>query len=158
MTPGPRAGFSALEFGLCFLFIAAAMLLVLSLEPQVGGRARIIACSSNLKQLSAAMALYATDHGGRGPLAPVPEALQPYVRNDQIFLCPVDETTGYRESERSPVSTSYQFPVGWWNDDPPWVVVAGDDRPDRHLGRTWIGAQADGAVRVYPAQEWQALE
>lgn len=167
MTSRPRAGFSALELGLCFLMIAAGMLAIVHQRTQAVGRARTVSCASGLKQIGAAMAMYAADSGGRGPLAQAPDALMPYVKNAQIFACPAAPfpEDGYREDgyepdsgDAPPLPTTYQFRTGLWTDDPPWTVVAQDDEPDRHLRDTWVGARLDGAVRVFAAEEWRALE
>ena len=163
MTSRPRAGFSALELGLCFLMIAAGMLLIMYHRTEATGRARRVSCASNLKQLAHAHTMYAADHGGRGPVAQAPDALMPYVKNMQIFRCPGAELAPrhwdpYDFEERPAIPTDYQFCAGLWTDDPPWTLVAQDDAPDRHLRDTWVGARLDGAVRVFPAEKWKALE
>ena len=41
-------------------------------------------------------------------------------------------------------------------DDLPSVIIAGDNAPDRHHPRGWIGVRLDGAAAFFPAQEWQS--
>ena len=54
-------------------------------------KARASACQSNLKQLSLAMLMYASDWDGMAPAAQEwPEALYPYVSNQQLYICPSD--------------------------------------------------------------------
>lgn len=163
MTSRPRAGFSALELGLCFLMIAAGILVIMYHRAEATGRAWRVSCASNLKQLAYAHAMYAADSGGRGPVAPgpAPDALMPYVRNTQLFVCPAHDPPWRRppyDEDRPAIPTSYQFRMGLWTDEPPWTLVMQDDEPDRHVGRTWLGVRLDGGVRVFPAEQWRALE
>jgi prepilin-type processing-associated H-X9-DG protein len=57
------------------------------------GKARQTSCLSNLKQLSLAMIMFASDHDDRLPSAETwTKDLMPYVANEKIFKCPDDKS------------------------------------------------------------------
>lgn len=155
-----RRGFSLGE-----LFFAMGIIIigggVIMANCQRGYRsARAASCSSNVKQLALCLRMYCTDWD-------VPPrdprdfgALNAYAKNTQIFRCPAQRTPGAKTSVPIPGSpdttTDYLLNPQMRLDDPPGVVAVGDDVPNRHMGRYWIGARVDGACFVWPANEWQS--
>lgn len=168
MRPGPRSGFSALEFGLCLLVIGLVTGIIATGNHYARDRARMASCGSNLKQIAIAIAMYAADHGGCGPVAPMPAAIMPYTKNSQIFRCPANpdapkvslrpSSVSPGEDEASRMPLGYMFRTAVWNDDRPQTIVAQDIAPDLHCDDTWLGARLDGAIRSFPANQWRPLE
>lgn len=181
---GSRSGFSALEMAICFLIIAVCTAFVIRANGRATSCARRVSCGSNLHQLALASQMYAADYAGRGPVGFVPPILMPYVKNQQIFLCPsnrdapwVNGETGAparapapekpgktmtwaeieREKPPATMQVGYAFRTGWWNDDPPETLLAQDLGPKVHRGQ-WQGARLDGAVRVFPPDQWKPLK
>jgi len=99
-TPGAvKRGFTLIEL---LVVIAIIAILAAILFP-VFGRAREMArkasCSSNLKQLGLAVAQYTQDNDNCYPIAtagsgPWPQAIQPYTKSLQVFMCPSDSKAG----------------------------------------------------------------
>ena len=161
MTRNPRAGFSALEMGLCFLGIAAMSCGIAVLAAGARERARAVSCGSNLQQLALAMQMYAMDHGGRGPVGSAVETMYPYTNNYDIFRCPANRDApevSAGDDGLTTYSVGYSFRAGFWTDESPRTIIVQDIVRDVHPGGTWQGARLDGAVRVFPAEEWQPLE
>jgi len=98
--------------------IAIVALLAAILFPvfaQAREKARTIACASNLKNLGTAVLLYAQDYDERLPLAASVVAtppfflnwhdiIDPYVRNEQIWLCPSSSIPATDASNNKPTS------------------------------------------------------
>lgn len=118
------AGILLAPLGVCFHFhnplaflgiigilsiLLAAMLPVFA---QAREKAQVTACRSNLSQLGLALSMYVQDWDERFPPEGVEweEALWPYVRNGEVFVCPSDRTPP--EIEYSPFrvrNPSYQL-------------------------------------------------
>jgi prepilin-type processing-associated H-X9-DG protein len=73
------------------LLAALAVVFPLFFNPCDAPRSRN-ACLSNVDDCMTAMIMYATEHGDHFPFATDwPQAILPYIKNTQIFLCPGDE-------------------------------------------------------------------
>jgi prepilin-type N-terminal cleavage/methylation domain-containing protein len=166
-----RRGFTAPEVSMALLLIAIMTLIVAAHGNGYRTRALDVSCTSNLKQIGTALHMYAMDNEGRLPPRNDINVLEPYVKNSQVFLCPrATPHTGPAPSEMAPYGplppeggaqpesnfpTDYLFNPGLATDDLPSVVIAGDNAPNRHAPRGWIGVRLDGAAFLYPASEWQ---
>ena len=149
-----RAGFTVVEATAAIGIVCIGVFMVCIVSAPGRSLARNSSCSSNLKQIALGMQMYATDNGGTLP--PRYDAfgsLAPYLKNTMIVRCP--------ESEPNPGSSSDQYASDYilrpsvHTDDVPGIVVVGDDAPDRHWRRRWIGARLDGAVFLWHASEWE---
>ena len=163
-----RRGFTAPEFALVFAIIAFAMAFLVGANAVARGRARDMSCMSNVKQLGLGLQMYAADNNYRLPPQPKAwDAVHPHIRNLQILRCPqaqrLEQSEQRGDSRRSayrsgppegPLESDYLLNPTVQTDDLPTVIIAGDDVPDRHSGRRWVGVRLDGATGLWPAEEW----
>ena len=101
-----KRGFTLIELLVAIAIIMVLMGILLPVFAQAQERARQTYCLNNVKQISLAWQMYAEDYNGRTMWCWLPrfggnwdydadlgrtfwyEKLQPYARNEQIFLCP----------------------------------------------------------------------
>lgn len=171
-----RRGFTAPELTMVALIIMLLTLAILYANKRSAQQARDTNCMSNVKQLAAALLMYATENDYRLPLQPKAwGAVMPYMRNEQLLRCPVAARTGRAEKQKpapsgppgppgrpwadsdyeQPVESDYLLNPFAQADESPAVIIAGDDSADRHSGRRWVGVRLDGATALWPADEWQ---
>ncbi len=131
--------------------------------------AKAVACQSNLKQVALGMLMYAQDWDEAYVLADRwPEAIQPYLRNDQLYVCPSDPLP-YR-SRHDAILMSYtmnqaldgkllkhtaapaETPMVFDGD----ALSGGQTNARfRHDGAVGV-AYSDGHVRLVPQADWDA--
>lgn len=130
-------------------------------------KARTSACVSNLKQVSLAMLMYSQDYDETMPLKERwPEALQPYLRNNELFVCPSDESPHATGVEGWPLSYTFSERLDGTNlrnirrSAAEVAIFDGDvlsggreDAQFRHEGDAVVGF-ADGHVRPVTPEEW----
>lgn len=124
-------GFTLIELLVVIAIIAILAAILFPVFAKAREKARTASCQSNLKQLSTAMLMYLQDYdetfsngGGYGGTATDARqwdiAIQPYVKNWQVFLCPsnprsaIDVGAGYDYwgqggNGARPVYTTYGF-------------------------------------------------
>src|SRR3989442_1288779 len=99
-----RIGFTLIELLVVIALIALIAAILFPVFAQVREKARQSSCASNMKQLAAALAMYAQDHddtmpaevtappinGGTDIGIPYDRQLLPYVRSDAVYACPSD--------------------------------------------------------------------
>jgi len=118
-------GFTLIEIMVSIAIVVILAGLVLAVLNRAREKARQSMCASNLRQIVAAMRMYAEDHDGRGWMwdswRPDPEhpglvvdALSPYVGDTQIWFCPSDPWAGKQVFTGAPAvphwRTSYSIP------------------------------------------------
>ncbi len=132
-------------------------------------RARASACQSNLKQMALATLMYAQDYDEvTVPVAKWPEATYPYIKNDQIYLCPSD--TSPHTSQMNGMAISYTMTdgigersMGTFPSPAEQVMLfdgsalhggqnSGVFRHERALGVAYI----DGHAKLLPEADWHA--
>ncbi len=106
MTLRRRTGFTLIELLVVIAIIAILAAILFPVFAKAREQARKASCTSNVKQLGTGMLMYVQDYDGTFPLAdwnPDPRthdryttewqnAIQPQVKNKQIFRCPSDST------------------------------------------------------------------
>jgi prepilin-type N-terminal cleavage/methylation domain-containing protein/prepilin-type processing-associated H-X9-DG protein len=99
-----QSGFTLIELLVVIAIIAIVAAILFPVFAQVREKARQSSCASNLKQLGAALAMYAQDNdetmpaevsappinGGNNDLVPYDRQLAPYLKNDAVYACPSD--------------------------------------------------------------------
>ncbi|MGE5531513.1 MAG: hypothetical protein ACM3VW_05295 [Bacteroidota bacterium] len=161
MRRGGRGGFSLGELFFAMSIIMIGGGIVIMNSQRAYRPARAASCMSNVKQLATAMRIYCNDWG-RAPGDPRDfGALMSYTKNVQVFICPSQKEPSGKVSHPvaggpQDVRTDYLLNPQMRLDDAPGLVVVGDDRSNRHMGRYWIGARLDSAGLIYPASEWQS--
>ncbi len=137
---------------------------------------RTRACRSNLKQIWAAMALYAGDSDGWFPVGPegtdafhalgmIAYQESGYLCDHGAFVCPSsEEAVGRPVEARTPIaadaaglqpsSTSYVYLPGLRIDDPPNLFLIAEKRPDQH-GKARHVLTIDGRVELLEEAEFQ---
>lgn len=101
-----RKGVTLVELLIVIAVIAVIAGLVYSVMVQSRKRAYLANCISNLKQLVLAVHAYEDDWGNvpieyyvktpEGEYGFVQQLIYPYVKNDDVFLCPLDYSRGER--------------------------------------------------------------
>lgn len=92
-----RYGFTLIELLVVIAIIAILAAILFPVFARARAKAQQTACLSNVKQLALGIVMYSSDQNGKFPLwsynsvADVRdwgEAIQPYVKNEQIYRCP----------------------------------------------------------------------
>jgi len=157
-----RAGFSLGELFLAMTIIIIGGGIVVANCHRAYRSARAASCTSNVKQLAIALRMYCNDWDRPPTDARDFGALMGYIKNQQVLTCPAQREPAGRVSVAifgGPNGLSrddYLLNPQMRLDDPPGVVIVGDDTPARHMHRYWIGARLDGACFLWPASQWQS--
>ena len=130
-------------------------------------KARTSACMSNLKQVSLAMLMYSQDYDETMPPNDRwPEGLQPYLHNNQLFVCPSDESPHATGVEGWPLSYTFSERLDGTNlmnilrpaeevaiFDGSVLSGGREDVEFRHEGEAVVGF-TDGHVSAIPRSDW----
>ena len=112
MNHKPRSsGFTLIELLVVIAIIAILAAILFPVFAQAREKARQTACLSNMKQIGLGLAMYTQDYDERMPCAfaqiqspelpdgawiiPYDMQILPYIKNEQVFSCPSDSTTGW---------------------------------------------------------------
>ncbi len=179
-------GFSALELAMVMLTIMALSAMVIFVGGRARDKSRMTSCLSNVKQLGAATAMYASDHGGFYPLHGA-AGIMPYTKNWQMLRCPSageradarpwdyiespyvpdpprpdgsgmpGPSAGPAPGEPTRHQVDYLFIAGLRSDMRPETIIAFEDAPGRHASRTFNYVRIDGAAMRGRAADWPGI-
>jgi prepilin-type N-terminal cleavage/methylation domain-containing protein len=177
MLAGKRHGFTLIELLVVIAIIAILASILFPVFARAREKARESSCISNLRQIGAALHMYASDHDDLLPLAneypaspagqdeyhqgppSIVEILNPYTKNQQIFRCPSDKDDMWKIQ-----GTSYDYGYGAldadlpmpvqsidapWGREPSSTLIMGDYSNDWHT-KGFVGLFADGHAKVMP--------
>jgi len=162
-----RQGFTLIELLVVIAIIAILASILFPVFSRAREKARQASCMSNLKQIGLALAMYASDFDGYLPMANykpsvdgppgLPDVINAYTKNQQIFRCPSDRDNTYVAE-----GTSYDYATGMLAPgigstliDEPWGVEPTKAALLYDFSETWHAAgmnvlYADGHVKVKP--------
>ncbi len=161
-----RTGFTLIELLVVIAIIAILAAILFPVFARARERARQTSCLSNVRQLSLAMIMYVQDHNERFHLSQytlpdtAPEsawfrAIMPYVRNEQLFICPSDGETNSAQwnKEGSAWDQTATFPLSYTIND-----MLNNQTLARviHPSETGLFMDGDGVARAYEADHWNA--
>jgi prepilin-type N-terminal cleavage/methylation domain-containing protein/prepilin-type processing-associated H-X9-DG protein len=95
-----RKGFTLIELLVVIAIIAILAAILMPVFARAREKARQASCTSNLKQISLALSMYAQDYDGFMPPSQLPSTglnfswptmVYPYIKNAQVFVCPSAE-------------------------------------------------------------------
>ncbi len=140
-----RKGFTLIELLVVIAIIAILAAILFPVFARAREKARQTACLSNVKQINLALQMYAQDYdeqicyGYHENGIYWYDVLQPYAKNDQIFVCPSgpSNTPGYAWNyPHMPYRTKYpssRTSLGYWN-RPSEVLIFADRDWEVDLG------------------------
>ncbi len=125
-----RGGFTLIELLVVIAIIAILAAILFPVFARAREKARQTSCLSNLKQIALATNMYAQDYNEALPpillqsgenLYAVNETLSPYMRNDQLWICPTDRVG---EVETTEVGASMNISYSGNTVTMKWVLPA----------------------------------
>ena len=115
----PNEGFTLIELLVVIAIIAILAAILFPVFAQAREKARQTACISNLNQIGKALMMYQSDYDGTLPPSQLPGSgtnvvswptmIQPYVKNDQVFVCPSTATGTFAPDAAYIVSTTRAY-------------------------------------------------
>ncbi len=140
-------GFTLIEL---LVVIGIILLLAAMLFPALRGareQGRRAKCVNNLKQISAALHMYATDHNEKFP--PNLQALvdEGYIDDLNVFICPSSGLSQISNADQG----SYLYNAGLTESAPSTTPIV-CDKPENHQGRGGNVLYVSGTVKWEPAK------
>ncbi len=173
-----QTAFTLIEMLTVLVILAFLAQYLVSVSMQARERAYRTTCTSNIRQLLQACQMYETDYGELPLDCPGvwcgvdygdrrwQDATFPYVRNRDIYICPVDPDRG-----RNPVRTHGGMAVSYtYLPNCVWMNAAGRLRPPSTLSpilvdgnqghfnaRVFVIGRYDGSVEVAPFGRYESI-
>ena len=116
-SPNKFKGFTLIELLVVIAIIAILAAILFPVFARARENARRASCQSNLKQIGLGIVQYAQDYDGWTPASGVyaaatggnviswPTLMQPYIKSEQVFVCPSGETSFGLKKDTMPAST-----------------------------------------------------
>jgi prepilin-type N-terminal cleavage/methylation domain-containing protein/prepilin-type processing-associated H-X9-DG protein len=115
----PGAGFTLIELLVVIAIIAILAAILFPVFAQARAKARQASCLSNVKQWGLGFTMYVQDYDERTPLAGYEQclgtpsqwhnAIQPYIKNKGILVCPSDPTQQFAAFDAERPRASYLY-------------------------------------------------
>lgn len=112
-----RRGFTFIELMVVALIIGVLVAILLPVFSQAKEKGWQAQCQANLKQIWAALVLYAQEHQGRFPPGNDLAPLFPYLGTEEVFHCPLEARFGSAHG-------SYVYQGGFGLDSDPRIPLA----------------------------------
>ena len=96
--------FTLIELLVVIAIIAILAAILFPVFAQAREKARQTACLSNMKQIGIGLIMYANDYDSQYPPSQLgtgsqivswPQMMQPYIKNEQVFVCPSTASSGF---------------------------------------------------------------
>lgn len=106
-----KSAFTLIELLVVIAIIAILAAILFPVFAQAREAARSSACMSNMKQIGIGLSMYETDYDEQyppsqlGPTTPAgmlvswPTLMQPYIKNEQVFVCPSTSSSTFRADQ-----------------------------------------------------------
>ncbi len=151
-----RRGFTLIELLVVIAIIAILAAILFPVFARAREKARQTSCLSNVKELMLGVLMYAQDYDetlpsgaaiSNPPYIEWCDAIQPYIKNMQIFVCPSQKKTDH---SNSPASLGYgwnyqEFGYYYGSHGTGWATPLGDI--DQPASTILLGDSEDHAVR-----------
>ena len=113
-----RTGFTLIELLVVIAIISILASILFPVFARARENARRASCTSNMKQIALGWLMYAQDYDGKlGPYGETMTRVFPYIKGQQVFICPSSGLT--RTAEFNPATsaygTEYGMPTIAWN-------------------------------------------
>ncbi|MBD3293194.1 MAG: DUF1559 domain-containing protein [Armatimonadia bacterium] len=169
-----RSGFTLIELLVVIAIIAILAAILFPVFQRAMEKARQSNCISNLKQIGIAIRSYTTDNGNFYPtfcswgddgLIAFPDQMNPYTKNNQIFICPSDAVNGsFKFYESSAQENEVADPMSYWPNTGilrpcSWILMYQKPAPAlsnvRYPAETPIMWDGDGYAYGFPPSGWR---
>jgi prepilin-type N-terminal cleavage/methylation domain-containing protein/prepilin-type processing-associated H-X9-DG protein len=114
-----RRGFTLIELLVVIAIIAILAAILFPVFARAREKARQANCQSNYKQIGLALAMYYNDYDSRTPIvdhgwACVSRMMMPYIKNEQLLLCPSNDSGQVYGTACEHCSTNINEMGIWW--------------------------------------------
>ncbi|MFO7948302.1 MAG: DUF1559 domain-containing protein [Armatimonadota bacterium] len=162
-----RKGFTLIELLVVIAIIAILAAILFPVFARAREKARQASCLSNVKQLGLGVLMYVQDYDEQFPASQYTSpatnphnawfrAILPYVKNEQIFVCPSDDQkdsakwnkdgNAWDQSDTFPLSYCISDAASAWH-SLSWI---------QYPSETGMIMDAEGVARAYEADSWCA--
>ena len=161
MSNSRHQGFTLIELLVVIAIIAILAAILFPVFARAREKARQASCESNEKQIMLSVMMYVQDYDERFPMTATGNTVgnwgwaalvAPYVKNNQLFICPSDSgTTYYWGNTGIPSSYAANYRIGWgWGTA---ITLAQCAAPASTIYLSDAGAEGDANGVMTPLYE-----